>query len=416
MYESGQASVSLRVEVLRGGGVYTVLQPVSAPEVQMRADSALKMSFKGEFYTPDEEIRWLTDRIRPMLTVDGQEYPVGLYIGTTPRRRTRGGGSVVVLEAYSVLYLAQRVTLEPGYIIRAGTNYIGAAQDLLRLAGITMYTAEPTDKRIPTDRADWSVGTTVLDVLNGLLAEINYREVWVDLDGIVHLDSGREEVSAAAEAAALAESGSVRLVVYGYSVTAGVESLSVSGDTVKAVVLGLREDGDTLTVTVRGTPDPGGGDVKPVGVPDHVYTSGQYSVISSDVDVVTDYFDKANVFRAVCSSPDLTEPLVAEVVNDDPLSPFSTTVLGVRIVQVEEVDAVADLAELQAMAAQMRYKALQTVETIEFVTALEPTHTVWDSVGLDVGGETGIYTEIGWRMVLDASGEMRHTAERTVFI
>jgi hypothetical protein len=406
MYESGQASVSLRVEVLRGGGVYTVLQPVSAPEVQMRADSALKMSFKGEFYAPDEEIRWLTDRIRPMLTVDGTEYPVGLYIGTTPRRRTRGNGSAVVLEAYSVLYLAQRATVEPDYIIRAGTNYIGAAQDLLRLAGITMYTAEPTDKRIPTDRADFDVGTTVLDVLNGLLAEINYRDVWVDLEGIVHIDSGRSNDAAMRSAQVRAMPGTAELVV---------ERLSGSGDALTVGVLGIQADGDNIIVQTRSKKMPEGG-VTVTGAPDHVYTAGQYSVLSGEVDVVTDYFDKANVFRAVCSSPDLPEPLVAEVVNDDPMSPFSTTVLGVRIVQTEEVDSVADLAELQAMAAQMRYRALQTVETIEFVTALEPTHTVWDTVGLDIGSESGLYTETGWRMVLDASGEMRHTAERTVLI
>ncbi len=404
MFEFGSAAVSLRVEVLRNGGVYALLHPSAAPEVQMRAESTLKMSMKGEFHWPDKEISWLTDRIRPILTINGTDYPVGLYIGTTPRRRGNSAQKQIVLEAYSVLYMAERVVMEPDYIIRAGTNYIGAVQDLLQLAGIGMYVSDPTDKRITTDRADWPVGTTVLEVVNELLGEINYRDAWVDLDGIVHLSNkkgGEDQVL----------NTSARIVVSAGWVSAIVESLEDDGSSVKAKVLDLTDDGTTVTVRVReeAVPDT-------TGRPDHIYAAGKYSIISDDVDVTTDYFDKANVFRVVCSSPDLPEPLVAEVENDDPDSPFSTATLGVRIVETEEVDAVADFAELQEMAAQMRYRALQTTERIEFVTALDPTHGSYDTIGLDAGGESGIYTETGWRMVLDAYGEMRHTAERIVFI
>lgn len=405
MYKHGQASISLRVEVLRNGGVFTLLHPVTAPEVQMNAASELKMSMRGDFFPPEEDIHWLTDRIRPVLIMDGEEYPVGVYIGTTPKRRRSGGRTIVTLEAYSVLYMAQRVTMPAGYIIRAGTNYIGAIQDLLQLAGIGIYVSDSTDKRITTDRADWPAETRVIEVINELLAEINYRDVWVDLEGIVHLTSGatKTETNAA--------SANARLTVGGNSVKILCESLTVTEDAVIIGVMDIQDDGGSVTILVRDQPEPEAG-----GGPDHVYAEGKYSIISDDIDVDTDYFDKANVFRAVCSSPDLPEPMVAEVENDDPESPFSTTTLGVRIVETEEVSSIADYAELQAKAAQMRHRALQTVETVDFVTALNPTHNTWDTVGLSVGGESGIYTEKAWRMVLDASGEMRHTAERTVFI
>lgn len=340
-------TISLRVEVLRDGGVYTVLEPYTAPEVQMNADSALCMSLRGEFFPPEKEILWLKDRIRPILTINGTEYPAGLYIGTTPKRHVIGGQRILSLEAYSVLYLAERVTVPPGYIIPAGTNYLGAVQDLLRIAGIEMYITEGTEKVTPTDRADWPTGTQVLAVINELLPEINFRKAWVNLQGEVMLTKPTEP--------------------------------------------------------------------KPDKV-DHIYTEGQYSIIGGQPSVSTDYFDKANVFRAVWSSPDLPEPMVAEVVNDDPASPFSTVTLGIRIVETTEVSEVADYEELQEIASQMRYKALQTTETIEYATALCPDHNAFDVVALDVGGESGIWSEVGWRMVLDASGEMRHTAERVVFI
>lgn len=338
-------TIDLRVEVLRGGGVYTTLQPVSAPEVQMISGSALKMSLRGDFFEPVKEVLWLTDRIRPILIINGTEYPVGLYIGTTPTRKVSGGRRILSVEAYSVLYLAERVTIPSTYTIKAGTNYIGAVQELLLLCGIVPYRSEGTDKVLATDRADWSAGTKVLTVVNELLAEINYNDAWVDMNGVVQ-----------------------------------------------------------LTAYTRPSAD----------AVDQTYNKGQYSIIKDDTSVTTDYFDKHNVFRVVCSSPDLAEPLVAVVKNDDPNSPYSTVSLGVEIVETLEVDAAADLVTLQEMAANLRYQSMQTTEQIEFITALNPEHTTFDTVALDTGGETGVWSETEWRMVLDASGNMTHRAERVI--
>jgi len=366
----------------------------------MRGDSALKMSMRGEFLRPEKDVEWLTDRIRPILTIDGREYPVGLYIGTTPRRRGNSRETSVVLEAYSVLYLADRTKMEPGYIIRAGTLYIAAIQELLQLAGIDMYISDTSDKRIQTDRADWDAGTSVLEVVNELLAEINYRDVWVDLEGTVHLTARNREAVPASTARITTSSNTVR---------ATVRSVSVSGDTVTVGVESITDSGDTVTVGVLDDPKQ-----NTSGNPDHIYEAGQYSIISDDVDVTTDYFDKANVFRVVYSSPDLPEPMMVEVVNADPDSPFSTATLGIRIVKQREVNGAADLEELQEMAAQMMYEEMQTTEQIEFTTALNPVHGTYDRVALDAGGESGIYEETAWRMILDASGEMWHRAERII--
>lgn len=344
MYKSVN-EIGLRVEVLRDGGVYAILEPYSAPQVQMTADSELCMSMKGDFLMPEKDIIWLKDRIRPVLIINGKEYPVGMFVGTTPKRAWKSGVQVLSLESYSVLFLAQRVSIPSGYIIPAGTNYLGAVQDLLRISGIDMYITEGTEKVTPTDRADWSAGTSVLSVINELLSEINFRSAWVNLDGVVMLTKAGE----------------------------------VSANTVS-----------------------------------HSYMEGEYSIIGGEPAVSTDYFDKANVFRAICSNPDLPAPLVAEVVNDDPGNPMSTAVLGIRIVETQEVNSVADFEELQEIASNMRRRALETTETIEYVTALVPVVNAFDVVALDVSGESGIWVEVGWTMTLDASGEMRHKAERVV--
>lgn len=294
----------------------------------------------------EREINWMTDRIRPVLIINGTEYPCGVFIATTPERSFSGGREILNIEAYSPLYLANRVQIEGAYTIPAGTNYIAAVQELLRVAGITLYSAEATDHVLSTDRADWPVGTSVLTVINQLLSEINYRAAWVDM------------------------TGTVRLTKYTAPAPENIR---------------------------------------------HTYVQGEYSIVSGDVTATTDYFDKANVFRAVCSSPDLEAPLVATAENNDPASPYSTVSLGVRILREERVESVPDLATLQERAEIMLTKSLQTTETVEFVTALCPVHETWDTVALDLGEITGIFAETEWSMVLDAAGEMRHRAERVIW-
>lgn len=290
-------------------------------------------------------ILWVTDRIRPVLIVNGEEYSVGRYIATTPCEKRENGITVWEIEAYSVLYLASRVCVEENYRISAGTNYIAAIQGLLRTAGITEYEADATTLVLAADRADWTVGTPVLRIVNALLAEINYDPAWVDLKGKVHLTKYK----------------------------------APSMDAI-----------------------------------DHIYNAGQNSIIEDAYTVSSDYFDKANVFRCVCTSPDLDAPLSAEAENNDENSPFSTVSMGIRILDYEEVESVPDLATLQERVQNKLTKSLQAKEEITFITALAPEHGVYDTVAIGLDGVTGIYRETAWSMTLDASGNMRHTAERVV--
>ena len=38
------------------------------------------MGLQGEFIDPGPSVNFLTDRIRPILIIDGVEYPLGLFI------------------------------------------------------------------------------------------------------------------------------------------------------------------------------------------------------------------------------------------------------------------------------------------------------------------------------------------------
>lgn len=331
-------------EVLRDGGTYGVLETAGAPEIQCTVESALKMSFKGSFMKPVFDVNWLTDRIQAGIRINGEDYRMGVYIPVTVDTQHTEQGEVLNVEAYSILYLAQRKKFETRWFIPAGTGYIDAIQMMLREAGIEDYYSERTSLVLPVDR-EFEEGLAILDAVNEMLTEINYNTAWVSMTGQVQLTKYEQP----------------------------------SAENIK-----------------------------------HKYEEGEYSMLYDAYTVSSDQFGKANVFRLVCSHPELTKPMIAEAENADANSPFSTKSLGVRILDIEQVDVVPDMETLEEMAFQKMVKSKQTTQVVEFSTAIMPTHEVFDTVALQHGSLSGIYRETEWRATLEAAGSMTHKAERVV--
>lgn len=333
-------------EILRNGGTYGVLEAYGAPEIQCAVSSALKMSFKGSFRKPELDVNWLADRIQAGIKINGEDYRMGVYIPVTVTTQHTEQGDILDVEAYSILYLAQRKKFEERWFIAAGTGYIDAVQMMLREAGIEDYYSDRTPLVLPFDR-EFEEGTTILDAVNALLVEINYNTAWVNMAGQVQMTKYEQP----------------------------------SAENIK-----------------------------------HTYEEGEYSVLYDEYTVSSDQFGKANVFRLVCSHPELNEPMIAEAENADINSPFSTKSLGVRILDIETVESVPDLDTLENMAFKKMIESKQTMQVIEFSTAIVPTHETFDIVALQHGEMSGIYREIEWRAALDASGNMAHKAERVVAV
>lgn len=177
---------SARYEVLRNGGVIGTLEAYDVPEVLCDTGSDLVMSFRGTFRRT-AKYNYFTDRLRPVVTINDTEYPLGVYIVTTGEPSEENGQEIVTLEAYSLLYLARRKKIEERLHISAGKNYMTAITELLALAGISTIDAETTDHVFATDREDWDIGTAVLEIVNELLDEISFEKAYVDLSGCVKL-------------------------------------------------------------------------------------------------------------------------------------------------------------------------------------------------------------------------------------
>lgn len=333
---------SARYEVLRDGAVCAEIHAADhSGEVQFVESSELKMSVRGRFFD-FSGVDFLTDRLRPVVTVNGEDYPCGVYVITTETENRSDGLVTRDIEGYSLLELARRKKIEERVHLSAGSNYLTQIIALLSGCGLSAFRSTATAYTLSADREDWEIGTPVLTIVNELLAEINYRPAWVDL------------------------AGNVCLTPY--------EAPSL----------------DNI---------------------DHTYSEGEFSVIEPSYTRTTDRYGKANVFRVVCDSPDLAEPMAAVAENNAEGSPFAISRLG-RILYTENVDGTPSQEALQARADRLRDESMQITEEAEFYTAPIPDHNAYDVVGLASGNLAGLYTESEWRLPMSPGASMYHRARR----
>ncbi|MEJ8546634.1 hypothetical protein [Brevibacillus borstelensis] len=137
----------------------------------------------------DSSINFLSDRIKPYVLLrmsDGgwTEWPLGVFVLSTPPRRVDGAGVITrMVEAYDLLQVLVDDKVDDRYTVTRGTNYIAAVKTLLDRSGIAGQNLTATDKTLPSDR-DWDPGTTILSIINDLLGAVNYRSLWFDEHGI----------------------------------------------------------------------------------------------------------------------------------------------------------------------------------------------------------------------------------------
>ena len=111
------------------------------------------------------------------------EFPLGVFVLSTPRRSSEDGFNTWGIEAYDrTVILKEDCITEPLYIA-AGTTYMDALEYVLVSASITqMMVTDYVTTALPADRI-FEIGTTKLEIANTLLAEINFNPIHCDIDG-----------------------------------------------------------------------------------------------------------------------------------------------------------------------------------------------------------------------------------------
>lgn len=189
--------ISYKVRVLRNGAYLTELHwPADdAPQISVKADGKLKSSISGAFF-PNNKINWLKDELQPCIVIDGAEQPLGVFRPTTLSSQMRSGQTLINCEGYDRGWVVQAGKTEDILHLSAGASYIDSIQSLLVARGIGNVLAEPSAAVLPADREDWEIGTDYLSIINALLSEIGYNELWFDADGFAHMEQYKEPSAA----------------------------------------------------------------------------------------------------------------------------------------------------------------------------------------------------------------------------
>lgn len=181
-----QRTISFRFTVTRDGADYCELYPVNQinPSIQTNASDSIQTTFSGTFLPPEKDVDWLTDEIRPEMIIDGKAHRLGVYLPASVTESDDGTSRSVTILANDRCWLARDYSASRSIFFQAGTNYVEAVESLLAESGITTVNETETAATFSEDREDWAIGTSYLDIVNELLAEINYAPLWFDQDGV----------------------------------------------------------------------------------------------------------------------------------------------------------------------------------------------------------------------------------------
>lgn len=180
-------TIDFRVDILRNGITYGKMLYAQPPTVYMDYNAAIKMTMRGTFLHNDK-IDYLNDELRPVMTINGVDYPIGVYrIMTRGDYYTTAGTHYVEIEAYDRASRLTDAKTETREYWEAGTLYDTVISHYLTLAGIKQAAFTPSNHILQSAREDWEIGTEYLTIINTLLDEINYQSLWFDNLGVAQI-------------------------------------------------------------------------------------------------------------------------------------------------------------------------------------------------------------------------------------
>jgi len=183
---SGHREESWRVNLLSNDDVLlTELIGVTGGDFNFNANATIRGS--GSINYTGEPIDWNQHRIQPVYRAQAgdlvEEWPLGVFIVSTPSTQFSDGGREVSLEMYDKTKILEDDLIPASYRVAKGTNIITAVRTVLALAGQKRTAFEETSLTVRTAMV-WPPGTSRLRIINDLLDSANYFAIWVDGDGV----------------------------------------------------------------------------------------------------------------------------------------------------------------------------------------------------------------------------------------
>lgn len=136
-----------------------------------------------------------SDRLRPVMVINGNEYNFGDFMVIAAPITDDGKEDVYEIEAYDETMILKESGLTERKYYAAGTKYLTIIDALLTDCGLSKVIEEQTDAAITIDH-EYAIGTSYLEIINELLDEISYSHIYSGASGYVYLTNNSTKTMA----------------------------------------------------------------------------------------------------------------------------------------------------------------------------------------------------------------------------
>lgn len=150
-------------------------------------------SVNGKWVTVKNTFDMFSDRLRPVLIINGVEHNLGDFIVIGAPLEDDGKEYVYDIEAYDETMIIKQSSLTERKFFTAGTQYLSVIGALLIDCGLTRILGDNTTAAITIDH-EYGIGTPYLQIINELLDEINYSHVYAGTDGYLFLSQNKTKI------------------------------------------------------------------------------------------------------------------------------------------------------------------------------------------------------------------------------
>lgn len=152
-------------------------------------------SVYGIWVKSTNQFDMFSDRLRPVMIINGKEYQLGDFIVVSAPLEDDGKEYYYDIEAYDETMILKQSALTERKYFAAGTQYFSIISSLIVDCGLSRILGDNTNLTITVDH-EYAIGTPYLTIINDLLDEINYSHVYSGLDGYLFLTRNATKIVA----------------------------------------------------------------------------------------------------------------------------------------------------------------------------------------------------------------------------
>lgn len=150
-------------------------------------------SINGKWISTTNAINLFSDRLRPVITINGVEHNLGDFIVIAAPLEDDGKEYCYNIEAYDETMIIKQSALTERKYFAAGTQYLSVIGALIIDCGLSRILGDNTTAAITVDH-EYAIGTSHLQIINELLDEINYSHIYSGDDGYLFLTKNKTKI------------------------------------------------------------------------------------------------------------------------------------------------------------------------------------------------------------------------------